>query len=425
MPFVIHLLALGIFAQGTSEFMLSGLLPGLAADLGVSVPDAGLLISGFAVGMLLGAPVLAVATLRLPRRATLLGFQAVFVAGHVVGALAPGYATLLATRFVSAFAYAGFWAVAAATGVALVPPQHKARAISVIAAGLSLATVVGVPAGTLLAQHAGWRAAFWAVAGLNVISMAAIAAFLPRSSDTGARERTLRGELAAFARPRLWLAYGVTALSCGAAIVTFSYLAALLAEVSGVPEGWVPAVLALYGVGALVGLAVGGRTADARPFATLGWGTGALALVSLALWLAAGNAAVAVALVFLLGLLGFVTNPAVQARVFTIAGDAPTLAGAVNTSAFNVGITLAPMLGGFTIDAGLGYASVGWVAAALAAAALAASGAAALAERRHRERASVPEAHPNSLPKNRTRGSIQRENPALDVCAASSASNRG
>ncbi|MFV8129210.1 Cmx/CmrA family chloramphenicol efflux MFS transporter [Streptomyces syringium] len=382
MPVAVYILSLGIFAQGTSEFMLSGLLPTMAEDLGVSIPDAGLLISAFAVGMLVGAPLLAVATLRVPRRTALVAFQAVFIAGHVVGALSPSYELLFATRVVTAVAYAGFWAVAAVTAVSMVPVESRAKAMSVVATGLSLATVLGVPAGTVLGQHAGWRAAFWAVAVLTAVSLVSVVLFLPGRLGADGPARTVRQELVAFVRPRLWLSYGITALSIGGVIVSFSYLAPLLTEVSGVPKSWVPAVLSLYGVGALVGLTIGGRTADVRPFPTLFLGLAGVVAFSLALWWAAGNTVLAVVLVFFLGLVGFVTNPAVQSRVFTLGGDAPTLVGAVNTSAFNVGITVAPMLGGLAIDAGLGYRSVAWVGAAIGVAGLLATALAAALERR-------------------------------------------
>ncbi|MFH8406912.1 Cmx/CmrA family chloramphenicol efflux MFS transporter [Streptomyces sp. NPDC018019] len=373
MPIAVHLLGLGIFAQGTSEFMLAGLLPNVATDLGVSIPDAGLLVSAFAIGMVVGAPVLAVGTLRLPRRTALIAFQLVFVAGHVVGALAPGYGVLFATRVVSAFAYAGFWAVAAATAVGLVAPDAKGKALSIVGTGLTLATIVGVPAGTVLSQHVGWRAAFWAVVALTVVSLLALLAVLPAGRTGQEAPASPRRELTALARPALWVSYLVTTLSFGAAIVTFSYLTPVLTEVSGLPAGLVPAVLALYGVGGLLGMTLGGRTADRHPLRTLFLGVGGLTAASALLALTAAHLAVTIALVFVLGLTGYVTNPVVQSRVFAIAPDAPTLAPAVNTSAFNVGITLTPMLGGLTIDAGYGFTSVAWVGAAVGAAALAAA----------------------------------------------------
>ncbi|MFI1199253.1 Cmx/CmrA family chloramphenicol efflux MFS transporter [Streptomyces sp. NPDC020883] len=386
MPLAVHLLGLAIFAQGTSEFMLSGLLPNIATDLGVPLSGAGLLISAFAVGMVVGAPVLAVATLRVPRRTALIAFQLAFAAGHVVGALAPGYGVLLATRVVSAVAYAGFWSVAAATAVSLVPQEAKGRAMSVVAMGLTLATVVGVPAGTVLSQHAGWRTAFWAVAALTALSALSLRTALPAHPATadGHQLPELRRELNGLARPRLWLSYLITTLTFGAGVVTFSYLAPLLTEVTGLPAAWVPAVLALYGIGGLIGITVGGRLADSAPLRTLAAGAALLTLASAALARTADDLPVTLVLVPVLGFTAYLVNPVVQSRVFRLAPDAPTLVPAVNTSAFNVGITLTPMLGGLTIDAGLGLPSVAWVGAATGLLGLAATAWAATLERRNR-----------------------------------------
>ncbi|MCT4352587.1 MFS transporter [Streptomyces sp. Je 1-79] len=370
MPLAVYILGLGIFTQGTSEFMLSGLLPNLADDLGVSIPDAGLLISAFAIGMVVGAPLLAVATLKWPRRTALVALQLVFIAAHIVGALAPGYGVLFATRVISALAYAGFWGVAVATAVALVPANAKGKAVAVVASGLTLATIVGVPAGTVLSQFAGWRAAFWGVAALTLVSVACSVFAIPGGKGSTEEPRTVRAELRAMARPQLWLSYAVTAFSFGAVIVTFSYLASLLTDVTGLADGWVPALLALFGVGGLLGMVIGGRTAEAYPIRTLALGTGVLAVASALLAVLAENTVVTVALIFVLGLAGYVTNPILQSRVFVVAPGAPTLVGATNTSAFNVGNTLAPALGGMAINAGFGFASVAWVGAALAAAGL-------------------------------------------------------
>ncbi|MFF5716990.1 Cmx/CmrA family chloramphenicol efflux MFS transporter [Streptomyces buecherae] len=366
MPLPVYVLGFVIFTQGTSEFMLSGLLPGMADDLGVSIPDAGLLISAFAIGMVVGAPLLALTTLRWPRRTALVALQAVFIAAHVVGALAPGYGVLFATRVISALVYAGCWGVALAAAVSLAPAGATGRAVATVAGGLTLATIVGVPAGTLLSQHAGWRAAFWAVAVATLVSLVCTVFAVPAGRGTNVPAVSARAELRGMARPHLWLSYAITAFTFGAVIVTFSYLASLLTEVSGLAEGWVPAVLALFGVGGLLGIAVGGRLAEAYPLRTLGWGLGGLVLVSGALALTARHAAVAVGLVFVLGFVAWVTNPALQSRVFALAPEAPTLAGATNTAAFNVGNTLAPMLGGVVIDAGYGFTAVAWVGVALA-----------------------------------------------------------
>ncbi|MFE1771706.1 Cmx/CmrA family chloramphenicol efflux MFS transporter [Streptomyces sp. NPDC059008] len=370
MPIAVYVLGLGIFTQGTSEFMLSGLLPDMARDLGVSIPDAGLLISAFAIGMVVGAPLLAVATLKWPRRTALVALQAVFIAAHVAGATAPDYGMVFATRIVSALAYAGFWGVAVAAAVGMVPDAAKSKAVAVVAGGLTLATIVGVPAGTVLSQFAGWRAAFWGVAVLTLISAVAALLATPGGKETAQAPRTVRSELRAMARPQLWLSYAITAFGFGAVIVTFSYLAAVLTEESGLPASRVPAVLALFGVGGLIGMTVGGRTAGTRPIRTLCLGLGGLVLASALLAVFARNATVTVVLVFFLGLTGYLTNPALQSRVFVLAPGAPTLTGATNTSAFNVGNTLAPLLGGMAINAGFGFASVAWIGAALGTAGL-------------------------------------------------------
>ncbi|MFI6303495.1 Cmx/CmrA family chloramphenicol efflux MFS transporter [Amycolatopsis thailandensis] len=367
MPLAVCVLGLSVFALGTSEFMITGLLPGMAADLNVGIPEAGLLISAFAIGMVVGAPLLAIATLQVPRRATLMALLVVFGISHVVGALGSGYALLFATRVVSAVACAGFWAVAAATAVALVPVERRGRALAILVGGLTVANIAGVPAGTFLGQHAGWRAAFWAVTALTVVALIGVFALVPETQN-GEDKTDVSTELRLYRRGRFWLALGVIALAQAMIFATFSYLAPLLTEIAGLPESWVPGVLSLFGLGALIGITAGGRLADARPFATLygGLGVALLALVLLAL---SGPATpVAIFAVFLFGVAGFGINPALNVRAFAVAGNAPTLVGASTTAAFNVGNTVGPWLGGESIDAGLGYPSVAWVSVGLGAA---------------------------------------------------------
>ncbi|MFI7064237.1 Cmx/CmrA family chloramphenicol efflux MFS transporter [Kribbella sp. NPDC050124] len=364
MPVAVYVLGLSIFAQGTSELMLAGLLPELSADLDVSIPQAGLLISAFAVGMLVGAPVLAVVTLTWSRRTALLLFLAVFALTHVAGALTPNYAVLLVTRIVGAFVYAGFWSVAAVTVVALVPATARARAMSIVTGGLTIATIVGLPAGTVMGQHLGWRTAFWAVAGLCVLAMAGVLITIPAGRPTPEQTPRLRNEVRALVNSRLWLAFCTTALVTTTILVVFSYLAPLLIQTTGLSPAAVPGVLALYGLGSFIGITLGGRTADARPFHTLFTGVAGLSVLSAVLALTATDPVVAIAVIVLLGGFGFATNPALNARVFSLAGAAPTLATATNFSAFNVGITAGPWLGGLAIDAGAGFAALGWIAVA-------------------------------------------------------------
>ncbi|NUS03332.1 MAG: MFS transporter [Nonomuraea sp.] len=370
MPLAVFILGLAIFAQGTSELMLAGLLPEMAADLGVSVPDAGLLISAFAIGMLVGAPVLAVLTLRWPRRTALLTFMVIFALTHVAGALTTSYGMLFATRVAGAFVYAGFWAVAATTAVGLVPPNARGRAMSVVAGGLTVATVVGLSLGTVIGQHLGWRAAFWAVAALSALAALGVLATIPGGRPESEATPRIADELRSMASPRLWLAFATTALTTGALLASFSYLSVMLVDTTGLPAAWVPAVLALYGIGSMIGITIGGRTADARPFPTLYAGVAGLVVTSAALAMAAAVPVLAIPLILLLGAFGFATNPALNTRVFTLAKDAPTLAAAMNVSSFNVGITAGPWLGGLAIGAGAGYPSVAWIGAALGVAAL-------------------------------------------------------
>jgi len=388
MPIAVYVLGLSIFAQGTSELMLAGLLPQVADGLHVSIPTAGLLISAFAIGMLVGAPVLAVLTLRWPRRATLLGFLGIFAAAHVVGALAPSYQVLLASRVVGAFVYAGFWAVGAVTAMSLVPADARGRAMSVVAGGLTVATLLGVPAGTALGQHFGWRSVFWVLAALAVAAMVGVRATLPAGRPDAAKLPRVADELRTMTQPRLWLTYGTTALATGSVLVIQSYVAPLLTETAGLTAGWVPVVLALSGIAGVLGIAAGGRTADKHPIRTLHVGLGATVAVAVAIALLAGSAVLAVVFVVLLGATGFVVNPALNTRVFAVAGGAPTLATATNVSAFNVGITVGPWLGGLAVGTGAGYAVLGWIGAALAALAI---GTVLLARHNSGQTVSVPD----------------------------------
>ncbi|MEU0695919.1 Cmx/CmrA family chloramphenicol efflux MFS transporter [Streptomyces niveus] len=364
MPLAVYILGLSVFALGTSEFMLSGLLPPIAEDMDVSIPKAGLLISAFAIGMVVGAPLLAVATLRLPRRTTLIALISVFGLGQVAGAIAPNYEVLFVSRVVSAFACAGFWAVGAAVAIAMVPQTSRARAMAVMIGGLSIANVLGVPAGAFLGTHLGWRSAFWAVGAASAVALVGVATLIPRI-PLPERKPELRRELLIYRDRQVWLAIAITALAAGGVFCAFSYLAPLLTDVAGLDEGWVPTVLALFGVGALIGTVIGGRVADAHLFGVLLSGVVASTVFLAALALLASSAVAVVVLSLLLGFSAFFTAPALNARMFNVAAAAPILAGATATSAFNLGNTGGPWLGGTVIDAGLGFASTAWAGAAM------------------------------------------------------------
>ncbi|MEU6627762.1 Cmx/CmrA family chloramphenicol efflux MFS transporter [Streptomyces parvus] len=373
MPFAVYVLGLAVFAQGTSEFMLSGLLSGIAADLGVPLSAAGLLTSAFAVGMVVGAPLMALFSRAWPRRRALLLFLAVFVAVHVVGALTPGYGVLLATRFVGALANAGFWAVALSTAVAMVPDRLKGRAAAVVVGGVTIACVVGVPAGAVLGESWGWRSAFWAVAIVSLPAFVAVLRTVPGGrggTDVDADPVSVRDEVRVLTGPRLRPVLLTMALVQGATFCAFSYLEPLLTRETGLGAGWVPVSLALFGAGAFAGVTVAGRFADAHPVAVVATGLVALTAGWSALALTAGSPVLTLVLVPLLGLLAFGTGTALITRVLGLAPGAPTLAGAFSTTAFNLGATVGPWAGGLALDAGFGYRAPVGVSAALTALAL-------------------------------------------------------
>lgn len=379
MPFAVYVLGLAVFAQGTSEFMLSGLVSGIAEDLGVSIPDAGLLTSAFAVGMVIGAPLMALFSRTWPRRRALLIFLTAFVAAHVVGAVTPSYEVLLATRIIGALANAGFWAVALVTALAMVEPAARARATSVVVGGVTIACVVGVPAGALLGEHLGWRAAFWAVALVSLPALVAIVRSVPGGRPTPAGTATLadahtptvRAELRSLTGSRVLLTLLTMALVQGATFCAFSYLEPLATRVTGLGAGWVPALLALFGVGSFVGVTLSGRVDDARRSTLVMAGMASLALGWTALALGAVSPVAVIVLVFVQGLLAFGTGSAMITQVLQLASGAPTLGGSFATAAFNVGAAAGPWLGGLTIAAGHGFRSPVWVSAALMVLALA------------------------------------------------------
>ncbi|WP_064744318.1 Cmx/CmrA family chloramphenicol efflux MFS transporter [Actinomadura oligospora] len=377
MPFALYVLALAVFAQGTSEFMLSGLLPDLAHDTGVPVGTAGTLTSAFAAGMIVGAPLMAALARRWPRRRALLLFLAAFLAVHVAGALSSSFAVLLVTRVVAALANAGFLAVAVAAAVAMVRPDAKGRATATLLGGVTLACVAGVPAGALLGHLWGWRAAFWAVALVSAPALVAIMTSVP--DDASARTATpsdaragLRRELRVLGRRDVLLVLGVGALVNGATFCAFTYLAPLVTRVAGFGDGWVPALLAVFGLGSFAGVTASGRLADTRPRTVLAVGGGALTAGWVALAAFADVPAAVVPLVFAQGALGFGVGSTLIARALYAAADAPTMGGAFATAALNVGAVVGPVLGGLAVDGGLGYRAPVWVSAGLAAVALAA-----------------------------------------------------
>lgn len=368
LPAGVYLLGFSLFAMGSAEFLLAGVLPAVATELDVTLSSAGFLITAFALGVVFGGPPFAVFSLRWPRRTALILTQGVFAASVALGLLGD-YRVLLISRVVAGIAYAGFFAIAAVTAISLVTPDRNARASGVVVSGLSLAMVAGGPAGTLLSHFTEWRGGFWAVVALTVVGMAGCLLGIPRGTahaDPSSAPSVSR-ELATIRKPALWLIFAITILTTAAYMITYNYLAAMLADITAISEVWVPAVLALFGIGAFIGLSIGGRVSDRRPHLALLTGAAAIVILSLAMVAVIQHATAVVPLVFLIGIAAFVLNPAIYGRVFAIASDAPTLAGSTTVSAFQLGISLTPVLAAAALNQGAALISVSLIGAALAA----------------------------------------------------------
>ncbi len=363
MPLPLYLLALAVFAMGTSEFMLAGLLPALSAELGVTVGAAGLLTSAFAIGMVVGAPLMAVVARNWPRRAALVGFLILFLLAHVVGAITDSFGVLFVTRVLAAVTNAGFLAVALSTAISLVPADRKGRALSILLAGTTVATIAGVPGGALLGTMFGWRATFWTIA---VLCLPAVVGVLRGSlpQPDGARIELGR-ELAELRRPRLILTMVVGGLVNAATFGAFTFLAPVVTDLAGLAEVWLPVTLMIFGLGSLIGVTVAGRLADRRPWLVIMVGGPALVAGWAVFAITARHPAPLLMLALLLGALSFGVGSALIARVLYAAAAAPTMAGAYATAALNVGATIGPAIAAVTLGTSLGLRGPAWAAATL------------------------------------------------------------
>jgi predicted MFS family arabinose efflux permease len=353
LPLVVYVLAVGTFLMLTTEFVVAGLLPEIAGDLQVSVAQAGLLITMFAVGMVVGAPTMALLTRRLARRTTLVLALVVFAAGHVVVALGSTFPLLLGARFVTAFATGAFWSVASVAATRAAGPGASARALGLVGAGGMLANVVGVPLGAFAGQLSGWRGPFWALAGLSLVAVPLIARHVPREEHDH-QPVSLRSELGAMRSGRLWLVLAACATTTGGVLSAYSYVAPLLTDRAGIAPQWVPLVLVGFGVGSLVGTIVGGRLGDVRPHATTIAVAASTTVVLLAIFLLSAYSVPTVALVVVLGFLGLSANPVLSALAVRFAGVAPTLGVAMSVSAYNLGTAVGSGIAGRALDSGLG-----------------------------------------------------------------------
>jgi len=364
LPFVVLLLALGTFLMSTTEFVIAGLLPDMANDLGVSVSQAGLLITAFAVGMIIGAPTISIATLRLPKRLTLVVSLLVFSAGHVVAALSPSFTVVLGARVITALATGAFLSVAAVVATAAAGPGAGSRAMGVMMSGMGLAIVAGVPLGSWVGQAVGWRGIFWALAALAAVAALVIYRFCP--TDNHSEAPSLRSQLAVLRERNLWLTLAATALVSGGFLAAYSYISPLLTTRTEISEGAVPLVLVGFGIGALIGTNAAGRFGDRKPLTTFTSITGGSMLVLLLLIPLSRFTIPTIMLVVLLGFTGMAVTAIATPLAVRFAHFGPALAAALTVSAFNVGIAAGSWLAGTALDSSLGTTGPSYVGAIMA-----------------------------------------------------------
>ncbi|CAL9427178.1 MFS transporter [Streptomyces sp. enrichment culture] len=382
MPLALLALAVGAFGIGTTEFVMMGLLPDVAADLDISLPAAGHLVSAYAIGVVIGAPLLAAVTARMARRTVLIGLMVLFVAGNALSALAPGNDALLAARFLSGLPHGAFFGVGAVVATGLVAPERRARSVSLMFLGLTVANIVGVPAATLMGQHLGWRATFLGVSAIGLAAIASLAWLIPHDRGVAEQSTGLRGELAALRSLPVWLALGTTVAGFGALFAAYSYITPMLTDAAGYADTSVTLLLALFGVGATAGNLLGGRLADHAMRATLFGGLASLAVVLAAFPLLMRTEATAALAVVLLGTAAFVTGSPLQLMVMEKAAAAPSLASSANQAAFNLANAGGAWAGGLALAAGFGVTSPALAGAALAALGIAVAAAAYTVDRR-------------------------------------------
>lgn len=371
MPVALYALTAGAFGIGVTELIIMGLLLEVGSDLGVSISAAGLLISGYALGVVAGAPLLTALSARWPRKATLLVLMVIFTLGNLACALAPDYTTLMIARVLTAFAHGTFFGVGSVVATSLVAADRRASAIAIMFTGFTVATILGVPFGTWLGQAMGWRAAFWAVTAVGLVALLIIALFVPRDREKPAPS-SLREDFRVLGRPAVLLGLLTTVLGFGGVFTVFSYIAPLLTRVSGFGEAAVSPVLLVFGAGLVLGNLLGGRLADRRLLPALLGSLVALALVLGLMGWVLENQAAMIAFTFLLGAAGFATVPPLQIWVLEKAeGAGQSVAASFNIAAFNLGNALGAWLGGSVIDQGPGLIALPWAAASLPTLALA------------------------------------------------------
>ena len=364
MPLALLVLAVSSFAIGTTEFVIMGLLPEVAADLSVSIPQAGWLVTGYALAVAIGAPVMAISTAKLKRRTALIALMAFFIAGNLLCALASDYWVLMIARVVTALCHGAFFGIGSVVAAGLVAEDRKARAVALMFTGLTLANVLGVPLGTAIGQAYGWRATFGVVTVIGIFTISGLIAILPR--DKQQENGSILREIAALRNGRLWLALSTTVFFAASMFALFTYIAPLLRDVTGVsPEG-VTWTLFLIGLGLTIGNLVGGKLADWRLGATLAGVFAAIAITSIAFSYTSRFFIPAEITLFLWAMASFAAVPALQVGVVGFGKDAPNLVSTINIGAFNTGNALGAWVGGLVIDAGFDLTRVPLAAALMA-----------------------------------------------------------
>lgn len=382
MPLALLALAIGAFGIGTTEFAVMGLLPDMAAGFGVSIPLAGYATTLYALGVVIGAPLMTTLGTRFTRKQMLMLMMGLFIVGNLLTAVAPNFGIMLAGRIVAAFTHGAFFGIGALVAADLVAPEKRATAISLMFSGLTIANVVGVPAGTMLSQQSDWRTTFYAITALGVIGLLGIVKLVPAQRAKAASP--IGSELAVFRNPQVGLAMLMTILGFGGVFAAVTYLASMMTEVTGFAPSSVIWLTAIFGLGMVGGNLVSGRFTDRAMMPMLFVSMTGLALSLAAFNFTAHNKIAAIVTIALIGIFGFATVPPLQKRVMDQAAAAPTLASAGNIAAFNFGNALAAWLGGIVISAGLGYTAPNWVGALMTAAALGVAIFASALERRQK-----------------------------------------
>ncbi|WP_367432788.1 MFS transporter [Streptomyces celluloflavus] len=388
MPLALLALAIGAFGIGTTEFAVMGLLPDMAAGFGVSIPLAGYATTVYALGVVIGAPLMTALGTRLTRKQMLMLLMGLFIVGNVLTAVAPVFGIVLLGRIVSSFTHGAFFGIGALVAADVVASEKRATAISLMFSGLTLANVVGVPVGTMLGQRYDWRVTFFAIAALGVIGLLGVVKLVPAQRAKAAA--SIGRELAVFRNPQVGLAMLMTVLGFGGVFAAVTCLASMMTEVTGFAPSSVIWLTAVFGLGMVAGNLISGRFTDRAMMPMLYVSLTGLALALAAFTFTAHNKVAATITIALIGAFGFATVPPLQKRVMDQAAAAPTLASAGNIAAFNFGNALAAWLGGLVISAGLGFTAPNWVGALMTVAALGVALIASALERRSTGHGQVP-----------------------------------